>query len=187
VDAQGVLVDDLPEQGLVRVLRIHLVVGGCVRERTLLSAVELAITDAVARNDACKPLQKPGGEWLRAVDCRGFAGEVVDRLPVRFPKSRHGTSKIRQKAHSNALADAIGSLFALSRREEVNRMKYEKQLRIREELDASFPRKRDDLGQQMFRSAYYIGRMADESIEEATASSIQAVRAFVPDFKPITA
>jgi hypothetical protein len=78
-------------------------------------------------------------------------------------------------------------LFALSRREEVNRVKYEKQLRIREELDASFPRKLGDLGQQMFRSAYYMGRMADESIEEATASSLQAVRAFVPDFKPITA
>ena len=64
-------------------------------------------------------------------------------------------------------------------------MKYEKQYRLRDELNARFPRMRGNIGQQMFRSAYYDSRMADASVEDATRSSIDAVRRYVPNFTPI--
>ena len=64
-------------------------------------------------------------------------------------------------------------------------MGYERQRRLRAELDARFPRMRGNVGQQMFRSCYFNGREAGESPEEAVRTSIQAVRVHVPDFVPI--
>ena len=66
-------------------------------------------------------------------------------------------------------------------------MGYEKQRRLKAELDTRFPRRRGDLGQQMFRSCYYNGREAGESPDEAVRTSIEAVRVHIPDFVPIEA
>ena len=66
-------------------------------------------------------------------------------------------------------------------------MGYEKQRRLRAELDARFPPRHGNLGQQMFRSCYYNGREAGESPDEAVRTSLEAVRAHVPDFVPIDA
>jgi len=64
---------------------------------------------------------------------------------------------------------------------------YEKQRRLRDELNARFPRMRGNLGQQMFRSCYYNTRMHGESVSEAFRSSVEAVRQYVPGFTPIEA
>ena len=66
-------------------------------------------------------------------------------------------------------------------------MKYEKQHRFRDELNARFPRRRGNLCQQMCRSGYFNGRMAGESVAEAIAISLEAVRRHVSDFVPIEA
>lgn len=62
---------------------------------------------------------------------------------------------------------------------------YEKQRRLRDELNARFPRMRGNLGQQMFRSCYFNCRMHGESVSDAIRSSVEAVRRYVPDFTPI--
>jgi hypothetical protein len=64
-------------------------------------------------------------------------------------------------------------------------MKYEKQHRLRDELNARFPRRRGNIGQQMFRSCYYNARMHGYGMAEAIRSSVEAVRRYVPDFTPI--
>jgi hypothetical protein len=61
---------------------------------------------------------------------------------------------------------------------------YEKQLRLRDELNDRFPRMRGNLGQQMFRSFYYNSRMHGESVSEAIRSSVEAIRHYVPGFTP---
>jgi hypothetical protein len=66
-------------------------------------------------------------------------------------------------------------------------VKYEKQFRLRDELNAQFPRRRGNLGQQMFRSAYYNGRMAGQSVADAIRIGVAIVRLYVPNFVPITA
>jgi hypothetical protein len=48
-------------------------------------------------------------------------------------------------------------------------MKYEKQCRFRDELNASVLRRQGNLGQQMFRSCCFNGRMHGESVEDAIA------------------
>jgi len=63
-------------------------------------------------------------------------------------------------------------------------MKYAKQHRLRDELNARFPRNRRDIGQQMFRSAYYNCRMAGESVSDAIRTSVEVVRLYVPGFTP---
>ena len=65
-------------------------------------------------------------------------------------------------------------------------MKYEKQFRLLDELNALFPRRRSNLGQQMFRSAYYNGRMASQSVADAIGMGVAIVRLYVPNFVPIT-
>jgi hypothetical protein len=64
-------------------------------------------------------------------------------------------------------------------------MAHERQRLLRDELNARFPRARGNLGQQMFRSAYYNSRMAGEPHARARSGSIAAVRAHLPDFNPI--
>ena len=66
-------------------------------------------------------------------------------------------------------------------------MAYEKQHRLRDELNARFPRRRGNLGQQMFRSVYFNHRMHGDNVEDAISSSITAVQTYVPDFTPIEA
>jgi hypothetical protein len=64
-------------------------------------------------------------------------------------------------------------------------MRWEKQLRLRDELNASYPRIRSNLGQQMFRSAYYNLRMAGQSVTDAARTGVEIVRLYVPNFSPI--
>jgi hypothetical protein len=64
-------------------------------------------------------------------------------------------------------------------------VKWEKQHRLREELNARYPRVRSNIGQQMFRSAYYNLRMAGQSITDAAHTAVEIVRLYVPDFTPI--
>ena len=64
-------------------------------------------------------------------------------------------------------------------------MKYEKQYRLRDELNASFPRIRSNIGQQMFRSAYYNLRLAGQSINDAALTAAEIVRLHVPGFTPV--
>jgi hypothetical protein len=64
-------------------------------------------------------------------------------------------------------------------------MKWEKQRRLRDELNARFPRRRGNFGQQMFRMNYYDLRMSGAGIDAAIASSIEAVRLYVPGFVPV--
>lgn len=63
-------------------------------------------------------------------------------------------------------------------------MPYERQRAIRDELNRRFPKMKGDLGQQMFRSAYYNGRMAGLDHETAVDASIAAVRRHVSNFSP---
>lgn len=63
-------------------------------------------------------------------------------------------------------------------------MKWEKQHRLREELNHRYPRIRSNIGQQMFRSAYYNLRMAGQSISDAARNAAEIVRLYVPDFTP---
>ena len=58
---------------------------------------------------------------------------------------------------------------------------------MRDELNARFPARRGNIGQQMFRSCYFNARMGGESVDEAIKSSIEAVRTHVPGFVPIEA
>ena len=64
-------------------------------------------------------------------------------------------------------------------------MAYEKQHGLRDEMNARFPRRRGNIGQQMFRSCYFNARMHGEGVDEAIASSVDAVRVHVPGFVPI--
>lgn len=64
-------------------------------------------------------------------------------------------------------------------------MRYEKQHRLRDELNANFPRRRDNIGQQLFRSAYYNLRMAGQSVADALRTAVEIVRLYVPNFVPI--
>ena len=64
-------------------------------------------------------------------------------------------------------------------------MKWEKQYRLCDELNASFPRIRSNIAQQMFRSADYNLRMAGQSINEAALTVAEIVRLYVPGFTPI--
>jgi len=50
-------------------------------------------------------------------------------------------------------------------------MKWEKQYRLRDELNASYPRIRSNIGQQMFRSAYYNLRLAGQSVTHAARTA----------------
>lgn len=63
-------------------------------------------------------------------------------------------------------------------------MPYERQRAIRDELNRRFPKMKGDLDRQMFRSAYYNGRMAGLDHEAAVNLSIAAVRRHVSNFRP---
>lgn len=64
-------------------------------------------------------------------------------------------------------------------------MKWEKQHRLSDELNAHYPRIRSNLGQQMFRSNYYNLRMAGQSVADAVRTGVEIVRLYIPDFVPI--
>jgi len=65
-------------------------------------------------------------------------------------------------------------------------VKWEKQFRIRDELNARFPRIRNYIAQNAFRSNYFNGRMAGESVEEAIRSGVAVVRLIIePNFVPV--
>lgn len=60
-----------------------------------------------------------------------------------------------------------------------------RQHEMRDEMNARFPARRGNIGQQMFRSCYFNSRMHGDSVEEAIKSSVEAVRIRVPGFVPI--
>lgn len=64
-------------------------------------------------------------------------------------------------------------------------MKWEKQYRLRDELNARYPRMRKNIGQQMFRSAYYNLRMAGQTMTDAARTAAEIVGLHVPGFAPI--
>jgi hypothetical protein len=64
-------------------------------------------------------------------------------------------------------------------------MKWVKQHRLSDELNGRYPRMRANVGQQMFRSAYYNLRMAGQSVTDAATTAAEIVRLYVPDFVPI--
>lgn len=63
-------------------------------------------------------------------------------------------------------------------------MAYERQRALRDELNARFPKIKRDLGQQMFRSAYFNDRMAGLDQDDAERLAIEAVRRHIPGFAP---
>lgn len=64
-------------------------------------------------------------------------------------------------------------------------MAYERQRALREELNVRFPKMRRNLGQQMFRSAYFNDRMAGLPHEKARELSLEAIRRYEPNFMPV--
>ena len=64
-------------------------------------------------------------------------------------------------------------------------MAHERQRALAQELDARFPKEKSNIGQQMFRSNYYNGRMAGQTHAEARAESLAVVRRSRPSFTPV--
>jgi hypothetical protein len=64
-------------------------------------------------------------------------------------------------------------------------MAYERQRALRDELNQRYPKMKGNLGQQMFRAAYYNDRMSGLPHSKAHELSLAAVRQYEPGFVPV--